>query len=232
MNPVRYPDVICKVCDQRLRILTGTHLRKHGLTLAEYKLQYETPPLAADTVIPFGLTEREARGQQIMETVADWMIGRPQINEMATRALNNLLDKGRERFKVAMMTVALAKIDRVSNLIAALAMIQKRLFDPVYLATAPVSELMELHKLVSVDLTATVSVLERIVDPKDQGQRGGIHQVLMQFVQAENAIVNAGEVSPNGTPIRLPKDPDQRRRMALLYSQLRAVVPPVEEQPV
>lgn len=48
--PTIESSVSCAVCGQSFRFITGTHLRKHGLTTADYSAQYPNAPMACAEV--------------------------------------------------------------------------------------------------------------------------------------------------------------------------------------
>lgn len=53
MSPQQYAwdyDVPCVVCGRRFRVITGTHLRTHGLTTAEYAERFPNAPMACREV--------------------------------------------------------------------------------------------------------------------------------------------------------------------------------------
>lgn len=203
------PDVTCRICGQEMRRLTASHLRKHGLTAAQYRDKFDAPGM------DFAPEYRQRN--EILDSIAKWLIDDTPLKQFANRALDALMSEDSiQRYKVALHGIAQAKIARLSRLFSALDQIEQKLLDPVFIASlTTLDEMQAFKKMLDETINGTAAMAREIIALAKPIPGASVHF---------NTVVDARKVEMDvGFPV--PEDPrkrEQLRQVVMKLSKLAA----------
>jgi hypothetical protein len=225
MQTVEKALIECPICNRKMKRITVTHLRKHNMTMAEFREKYgsivaTTPSQMIDLGDPNALRYLSA---QIVKKI----VSGDQLDDVARQAIQSLLHDHEPDLLVSLQLNAARMINSLNFLYTQLEKIQEAMLDDRRVAGMNHAELARTYALVEKSIQNILSHLKSLSIDRSKKTSGIFEQT---------NIMNVYQNDPDAPPS--PQSPAGREKVRALFKglvqaaedgRLTAIVP-VEEK--
>ena len=140
------PLIECPICGQRMKRITATHLKKHSMTMDVFRERYGEI-VATDQSQVLDLSDPDTM-QDLTGQIINYIVQDAQVDDIAKRAIQQLLRDQDGRFRIALNLAAVHQIQSLNDLLQALDKIRTTLLSDRRLAGMTVATLARTHEIV------------------------------------------------------------------------------------
>jgi hypothetical protein len=199
--------VTCPICGQRMRRITPTHLKKHDMTLVEFREQFGDIA-ASDASHNVDMSDPEVM-RQLTGEVLNYIATDEGISDVAKRIVQNLMRDHDSKLRIALNLTAMRKLRSMDFLFNKLDDIQKNLLDERRLAGMDGKELSRVYQIVEKSLERITDYLKSLSIDRDK-RTGHLFE--------QTNVVNIFEKDPDAPPA--PSSPAGREKIRSLVNGL------------
>lgn len=179
----------CPVCGQRMKRITATHLKKHNMTMAEFRKQYgdiiaTEPSHALDLSDPGTMKD-------LMSRVMNYIATDEQIDGLARQTIHNLMRDQDPRLRIALNTVAVRFLGSFNDLYEKLESIRTALLNERRLAGMSDANLIKTSQVVERSILHMLDYLKSMSIDRDK-KTGGLFE--------QTNVVNIFSKDPDAPP--------------------------------
>jgi hypothetical protein len=197
----------CPICNQQMKRITATHLKKHGLTMAQFREKYGT--VAATTQNQtVDLSDPDAM-RYLSSQVVRKIVSGDQLDDLARQTVQNLLKDHEPSLLISLQMNAARQIQQLDFLYTQLEKIQALLLSDRRVASMSTAELMKISQVVEKAVGNILSHLKSISVDRTK-KTGGIFE--------QTNVLNVYQNDPDAPPA--PKSPAGREKVRAVMGGL------------
>lgn len=201
------PLIECPICLQKMKRITVTHLKKHDMTMEEFRAKYGNV-IATENNQMFDLSDPKAMSR-LTSQVINHIVNDDQVDDTAKAAIQNILQDQDGRFRVALNLAAIHRIGNLDVLFSNLLSVQRVLFSESRLASMTDTALAKAYHLLERSIDSNLEYVKSLSTDRDK-KTGKLFE--------QTNIVNVFANDPNAPDT--PKSPAGREKIRALFSSL------------
>lgn len=202
--------VTCPICQQRMKRITATHLRKHDMTMDEFREQFGDI-VATESSHVMDLSDPDTM-REITGRVIDFIATDAEIDEIGRQTIQHLMKDQDAALRIALNTAAVRRLSTINDLWDKLEMIRDVLLDDRRLAGMSDANLAKVYQIVEKSAEGVLNYLKSLSTDRDKSTR--------QLFEQTNNVVNIFSQDPSA-----PSAPDSavgREKIRALMQSLVA----------
>lgn len=149
---------VCQICGKVFEKITWRHLKKHGLTGAEYRQKF-----CSEKAPPAAVAPDDVLGQ-----LRNWMTTGQGMSDAALSTVENVMRSPEQRLRVVLSYLAVNQIGRLRNLLSAIDTAEGELFKPEKLKNANIWQLLRVSAQASQEVERITNLMQSLTQEQSQ----------------------------------------------------------------
>lgn len=201
-DPIEYP-VVCPICDERLKRMNSSHLKKHSLTMEEFVAKY------GDHSVKTLRSDPAEYVQRMIQEITGYMARDEELSDEGKATAQELVQNQDAKLRLVLNLMANAEVSELGRLHSSLISIRNVMLDPVRLAEAKDGDLLRIAKHVEGSIERTLNYLKSLSIERKTGV---------------NALFERNVINVFQNDASAPKLPDTPRGREQVGEILRAML--------
>ncbi len=208
----------CPICHQKMQRITVTHLKKHDMTMDDFRSKYGDI-VSTDSDQMVDLSDPDVLSD-VSSQIIDYITRDSCLDDIAKQVVHNLMKDQDGRFRIALNLVAVQRINNLTDMYETITDIRSSLLDPRRVAKMSDANRIKLYQVLEKSFESSLNYVKSLSIDKDRKT---------EHLFSQTSVVNIFENDPNVPDI--PGTPKLRGRALSFMDSLIQKLTSEEDNP-